>query len=492
MVRAGDQHLPEMTNLHPHAADYPPPWFPLDTIHGPNKSTAQPPADATTQKILTTLNGTGRNNGSVGGAAMNVPPETRQLVVVTSTSWTDTHGELRIFEREPGKPWHAVDMSSGQANPGSDKSKWIVNVGRNGMGWGVGGLITTPAVQEGGQTENTGGPTFSTGADGKTVVTVEGNAKVEGDGKLTAGLFRIGFGWGSGDAPVGTTIPFKSIDPTPYRIVDDGKVVRNLDPKAGTWERYANGKFITEHPPHDQFARALNDNKYRWVHQNVMGDPPHALTDEQGRDLKDMLVRVDGQVPVKNKLPDFTTDAHTHYDAFNPKTGQFILGTLSQDALKAVLRESDYRWADDTKYVGKDEHGNPDKLYNEPIRIVNEAGEYEKLDRNTGKVVGRGTLDPETLQSLENDAEVMSHELYGSAIVVEQNTAGQPKGGSAIFIHVQRGPDQSTAGCISMPAAEMEWLDRKLDPLNKHTLLLALPLDQLPAASEALRLQKHI
>jgi L,D-peptidoglycan transpeptidase YkuD (ErfK/YbiS/YcfS/YnhG family) len=68
--------------------------------------------------------------------------------------------------------------------------------------------------------------------------------------------------------------------------------------------------------------------------------------------------------------------------------------------------------------------------------------------------------------------EVMRREdnLYKYGAVIEYNTSPVVKGaGSAIFIHVQRGEDMPTAGCVSMPEAcvaeLLGWLDPAKIPL---------------------------
>jgi len=84
----------------------------------------------------------------------------RQLVLVTSTGWDATDGELRRFERNgDGNGWKQV----GEAMP--------VTLGRGGSGWGLG---LNP--QRG-----------------------DGPVKREGDGKAPAGVFAIGTAFGYAD-----------------------------------------------------------------------------------------------------------------------------------------------------------------------------------------------------------------------------------------------------------------------------------------------------
>jgi L,D-peptidoglycan transpeptidase YkuD (ErfK/YbiS/YcfS/YnhG family) len=66
-------------------------------------------------------------------------------------------------------------------------------------------------------------------------------------------------------------------------------------------------------------------------------------------------------------------------------------------------------------------------------------------------------------------------DLYELGIVVEHNMHPVHNGkGSAIFVHVWRGPDKPTAGCTTMSSLDMQRLLRWLDPSQKP-LLLQLP-----------------
>ncbi len=65
-------------------------------------------------------------------------------------------------------------------------------------------------------------------------------------------------------------------------------------------------------------------------------------------------------------------------------------------------------------------------------------------------------------------------DLYRWGVVVEHNWKAFPGGGSCIFMHIWRGPEQGTAGCTAMPLDEMKdivhWLDWR-----KHPMLVQLP-----------------
>lgn len=65
-------------------------------------------------------------------------------------------------------------------------------------------------------------------------------------------------------------------------------------------------------------------------------------------------------------------------------------------------------------------------------------------------------------------------DLYKLGIIVGHNQEGLKRGGSCIFIHIQKEDDASTAGCTAMKEEEllrlMKWLDK-----SKKPLLLQLP-----------------
>jgi L,D-peptidoglycan transpeptidase YkuD (ErfK/YbiS/YcfS/YnhG family) len=63
--------------------------------------------------------------------------------------------------------------------------------------------------------------------------------------------------------------------------------------------------------------------------------------------------------------------------------------------------------------------------------------------------------------------------LYQLGIVVGYNTEPVLAGrGSAIFLHVWRGPGQATAGCIAMNLADLERIVAWLDPVKNPRIIL--------------------
>ena len=63
---------------------------------------------------------------SLTARATGVDPDCLQLIVATAPDWNTDHGQLQLFERAPGAPWHPVT------------EPWPVLFGKNGLAWGRG------------------------------------------------------------------------------------------------------------------------------------------------------------------------------------------------------------------------------------------------------------------------------------------------------------------------------------------------------------------
>jgi len=64
-------------------------------------------------------------------------------------------------------------------------------------------------------------------------------------------------------------------------------------------------------------------------------------------------------------------------------------------------------------------------------------------------------------------------ELYQLGVVVGYNTDPVVAGrGSAVFLHVWRGPGTSTAGCVAMNQADLEQIVAWLDPAKNPRIIL--------------------
>lgn len=111
-------------------------------------------------------------------AAEPVPAGSRQLVVVTVSTWDSDEGWLRRFQRDGADGhWMAVDAPT------------AVTIGRAGAAWGRGLHPEQPS----------------------------GPQKKEGDGRAPAGVFAIGPAFGYGER-VATGLTYSPMQPTQYCI----------------------------------------------------------------------------------------------------------------------------------------------------------------------------------------------------------------------------------------------------------------------------------
>jgi len=89
-------------------------------------------------------------------------------------------------------------------------------------------------------------------------------------------------------------------------------------------------------------------------------------------------------------------------------------------------------------------------------RIVNAAA--------LGEHAVEGSTEP-----MRRDIHADGDQRYRIGFVVEHNPAGGDMGGSCIFAHVWKSPDDATAGCTAMSDANMQqllhWLDRRRNPM---------------------------
>lgn len=118
----------------------------------------------------------------VAAVPFELPADMGQLLLVTTPSWRSVQGQLRRFERGEDGALREV----GTAVP--------VQVGRHGMGWGVG---------------------FGKGQPGPE--------KIEGDGRAPAGLFALGSAFGRAKAAdAALKLPYLELTPE-TECVDDAR-----------------------------------------------------------------------------------------------------------------------------------------------------------------------------------------------------------------------------------------------------------------------------
>lgn len=148
----------------------------------------------------------------------HVPGETRQLVVVTTKSFTAITGELRRFEMVRGA-WKRV----GPAIP--------VAIGKGGLGWGAG---LYPGSHK-----------------------MPGPQKREGDGRSPMGIFSLGTVTGYAPAPPpGTKMPYLQATPA-LRCVDDAK--------SDQYNRLTPAPADGPPPWHSDEAMRRDDALYEWT-----------------------------------------------------------------------------------------------------------------------------------------------------------------------------------------------------------------------------------
>jgi L,D-peptidoglycan transpeptidase YkuD (ErfK/YbiS/YcfS/YnhG family) len=111
---------------------------------------------------------------------MQLPEQTRQVVLVEADSWSSTTGQLQMLTRTAGG-WVAVGP------------KIPVSIGQKGLAWGRG--LQQPVA--------------------------DGPQKVEGDGKAPAGVFRFGTAFGySRQPPPGLKLPYRQATDRDYYVDD--------------------------------------------------------------------------------------------------------------------------------------------------------------------------------------------------------------------------------------------------------------------------------
>ncbi len=86
---------------------------------------------------------------------------------------------------------------------------------------------------------------------------------------------------------------------------------------------------------------------------------------------------------------------------------------------------------------------------------------------NVAKVGERGIEG--SSEPMRRDLHADGDQRYRIGFVVEHNAAGADRGGSCIFAHVWKSPDDATAGCTAMSDENMQgllrWLDRRRNPM---------------------------
>ena len=160
--------------------------------------------------------GKDRNKGDSVGS-LSIPDESHQIILVTTSSWNDFRGILRLYTR--------TDAGLKAENGGMP-----VVLGRNGLAWGRG------------LHEND----------------LPGPQKVEGDGKAPAGIFALGISFGyDHQPPPGSSFPYRQATEYDYFIDDIGS------PAYNRWISLADSLSKDPHHYWSSFERMRrNDNLY--------------------------------------------------------------------------------------------------------------------------------------------------------------------------------------------------------------------------------------
>jgi len=130
------------------------------------------------------------------GTLQFIPPaRSTQMIVVTTSDWNAVEGRLRRYERPTAdEKWRSV------GDPIS------IVVGKNGLGWGIGVIVTDDA-----QVRSTGDP-----------------VKREGDGKSPAGVFALGVAFGYASEPLqGLKMPYLNLTASIECVDDPGSTHYN-------------------------------------------------------------------------------------------------------------------------------------------------------------------------------------------------------------------------------------------------------------------------
>ncbi len=144
----------------------------------------------------------------------------------------------------------------------------------------------------------------------------------------------------------------------------------------------------------------------------------------------DVMLGRNGLAPENEKREG---DGRTPSGIFKLQRAFGYLPSVETGLAYAQVTENDF-WIDDPQ----------SPQYNQWVKEIGEAKSFERLKREDN--------------------------LYKYAIVVEYNTNPLVVGqGSAIFLHIWRGADQPTAGCVAMEEEDilklLHWLDRDKNPV---------------------------
>ncbi|MFT4516107.1 MAG: L,D-peptidoglycan transpeptidase YkuD (ErfK/YbiS/YcfS/YnhG family) [Planctomycetota bacterium] len=145
--------------------------------------------------------------------SLDLPIATTQVILSTTSGWHDPTATVRCFERS-GAGWRVVELGI------------PANVGRSGLGWGLGMHVAG-----------------------------EGPQKREGDGRAPAGIFSLGTAFGyAAAAPDGLTVPYRQATERDYFVDAPDSPVYNQ------WQRIPTAEPNTPKAHWSSFERMRRDD----------------------------------------------------------------------------------------------------------------------------------------------------------------------------------------------------------------------------------------
>lgn len=100
---------------------------------------------------------------------------------------------------------------------------------------------------------------------------------------------------------------------------------------------------------------------------------------------------------------------------------------------------------------------------------VNDSPLYNRIV--DARVVGQDAVEGST-EPMRRDIHAGGDQRYRLGFVIEHNPQAQPAGGSCIFAHLWKSPDDATAGCTAMDPAAMDALLAWLRPEQRPVFVL--------------------
>jgi L,D-peptidoglycan transpeptidase YkuD (ErfK/YbiS/YcfS/YnhG family) len=115
---------------------------------------------------------------------------------------------------------------------------------------------------------------------------------------------------------------------------------------------------------------------------------------------------------------------------------------------------------------------------------VSGSPEYNRIV--DADVVGQAAVAQAT-EPMRRDLHAGGDQRYRLGFVIQHNRQAQPMGGSCIFAHLWKSPEDPTTGCTAMAPATMDALLAWLRP-DRHPVFVLLPMAEYRRLRTAWRL----